>query len=67
MWEIWGCCHVSWCRRGEAVEKREGGGLFESRPWHGSGCVGVLSIQVDYIKGQISGFVLHMCRPYDFF
>ena len=29
------------------LRKEEGGVLFESRPWYGSGCVGVLSIQVD--------------------
>ena len=40
-----------WCKRGEAVEKRKGGGggvLFESRLWYGKRKLGgVLSIQVD--------------------
>ena len=41
-----------WCKRGEAVEKRRGGGggrvLFESIPVYGKWKIGgVLSIQVD--------------------
>ena len=40
-----------WCKRGEAVEKKRGGGgelLFESRPWYGKRKLGgALSIQVD--------------------
>ena len=48
MCEIWGCCHVLWCRRGEAVEKRRGGGMFESRPLYGK--------TLALVKGQIGGF-----------
>ena len=73
MCEIWGCCHVAWCKRGEAVEKEgEGGGgaLFESRPWYGKQPCWTAQHPgrpLDYIKGQIGDFELyHGCRPYDF-
>ena len=52
--EIWGCCPVPWCRRGEVVKKKKGGGggvgwgLFESRPWYGK--------TLALVKGQIDGF-----------
>ena len=54
-----------WCKRGEAVEKRRGGGgvLFESRPWYAWKAETWRSTHhpvrtPDYIKGQIGGFVL---------
>ena len=58
-----------WCKRGEAVEKRAGGGvLIKTRPWYGKRKLGVvLSIQVHL---PTTGFVLHKfyrgCGPYDF-
>ena len=54
------------------LRRGRGGGCL--RVDHGMGAAVLecsCSIQVDYIKGQISGFVLHKldhgCRPYDFF
>ena len=47
-----------WCKRGEAVEKRAGGGggeLFKTRPWYGKRKLGgVLNTQVHL---PIIGFV----------
>ena len=49
MCEMWGCCQAPWCRRGEAVRKRGGGGeLLDSRSWYGKTLALVL--------GQIGGF-----------
>ena len=48
--EIWRCCHVPWCKRGEAIEKDGGGCCLRADHGMGIGCVGkiggVLCIQV---------------------
>ena len=59
--------------REEWLLSREGRRLFESRPCYGNGCVGVLSIQVDFqITSRVRLVVWYYiyfttgCRPYDF-
>ena len=58
MCEIWGCCSV----REERLLRKEGGVLFESRPWYGKRKIGwhaqLPGRPPDYIKGQIGGFIL---------
>ena len=34
MCEIWECCHVLWCKRGEAVGNRRGGGTLFAMQSH---------------------------------